>query len=93
MKTFPEALDLLQDGQRVTRRAWVSREGFDWLFLVPGSSFTVEADRPIGRAAPELVGKTVGYQHHIDRHSPDHRVAPWYPAQEDLFATDWLTVD
>lgn len=90
---FAEALDHIRRGARVTRRAWVTREGFPFLFLVPGSTFEVAADRPMGQAAPEMVGKTVNYNPHIDVCYPDRTIGPWYPHQDAILADDWITVD
>lgn len=93
MMTFAEALDRIRTGGRVSRTAWITREGFPFLFEVPGSTFTVEAERPLGKAAPELVGKTVEYRTHIDVCYPDRQISPWYPDQADVLADDWVSVD
>lgn len=82
---FPTALTAVLAGGRVRRAAW-DREAF--LIEIPGSEITVDADRPLGKAAPELVGQTVTYSPHIDVYIGGHLV-PWTPNQTDTHATDW----
>lgn len=96
LMTFGAAIDVLKEGGRVTRTAWVADLGHDGipsLVLIPGSQFTVEAERPLGRGAPELIGHTVEYQPHIDLITPDRTLAPWTPVHADLLAGDWVRVD
>lgn len=89
------AIHALRNGHRVTRPAWAHgpTPGVPWLVLVPGSQITVEAGRPLGDGAPELVGRTVEYQPHVDLVDTDRRVRPWTPTHADLLADDWQTVD
>ena len=87
---FGFALGALKDGQRVTRTGW-NGVGM-WLVLVPGSTITVEAGRPLGDAAPELVGQTVEYLPHIDMKTAQGPVVPWLASQTDLLAEDWEVV-
>ncbi|TMR10976.1 DUF2829 domain-containing protein [Nonomuraea turkmeniaca] len=63
-----------------------------WIVRVPGSTITVDARRPLGQAAPELVGRTVTYQPHIDMFTADGRIVPWVASQSDLDADDWAVV-
>jgi Protein of unknown function (DUF2829) len=87
---FGEALDLLHNNTRVARPNW-HHQGM-WLVLVPGSTITVEADRPLGLAAPEMVGEQVRYLPHIDLVTADGEMMPWTPTQADLLAEDWYVV-
>jgi hypothetical protein len=88
---FGGALLALKAGRRVARKSMP--EGC-WLVLVPGSTITVAADRPLGEAAPELVGTQVTYSPHIDIHTPDGSIAPWAgPTHEQLLAQDWIVLD
>jgi hypothetical protein len=87
---FGDALTHLKNGQRVTRAGWNGR-GM-WLVLVPGSTFTVQEGRPLGQAAPELVGRTVEYRPHIDMKTVDGQIVPWIASQSDMLADDWMTV-
>ncbi|MFR9767071.1 DUF2829 domain-containing protein [Nocardia sp. SC052] len=84
---FGQALAVLRDGGRVARAGW-NGKGM-WLVLVPGSTFTVEADRTLGQAAPDLVGQTVNYRPHIDMKTVDGEIVPWVASQTDLLADDW----
>jgi Protein of unknown function (DUF2829) len=88
---FGEALTALKTGQRVTRTGW-NGTGM-WLVLVPGSTITVEAGRPLGNAAPELVGQQVAYAPHIDMKTAQGTVVPWLASQTDVLANDWAVVE
>lgn len=85
------AVKMMQDGARVGRAGWNGKGMY--LFLVPGSRFTVDADRPMGQACPELVGKEVDYQAHVDMKTVQGSVVPWLCSQSDLLATDWELVE
>jgi hypothetical protein len=87
---FSRALDVLRAGLRVTRDGW-NAHGM-WLILIPGSTFTVETGRPIGIAAPGLVGQPMSYQPHIDMRTADGSVVPWIASQTDLLADDWRQI-
>jgi hypothetical protein len=52
---FPAALTMIKAGRRLARAEW-GGHGM-WVFRVPGSSIAVQAGRPLGDAAPELVGQ------------------------------------
>lgn len=87
---FGQALEGLKAGNRVARVGWNGR-GM-WLVLVPGSTITVSAGRPLGDAAPELVGESVEYRPHIDLKTVDDEIVPWVASQTDVLADDWETV-
>lgn len=82
-----EAVQVLHDGGRVTRDGWNGQGMF--LVLVPGSTFTVDAERPYGRAVPELAGREVQYRDHIDIFTTSGRFGPWTATNGDLLADDW----
>lgn len=84
---FGAALQALRDGERVARDGW-NGKGM-WLVLVPGSTITVEAGRPVGDAAPDLIGQQVEYRPHIDMYTADGQLVPWHATQSDLLADDW----
>ncbi len=63
-----------------------------WIFRVPGSTITVAADRPLGQAAPELVGQTIEYRPHDDMFTADGQIVPWVASQSDMDAGDWEIV-
>jgi hypothetical protein len=88
---FAEALAVLHIGKRVTRRGWNGRNM--WLLIVPGSTITVAAGRPLGDAAPELIDRQVAYRPHIDMFTANGEVVPWVATQSDLLGDDWEIVD
>lgn len=83
---FGDALRALKAGKRVGRASW---QETTWLVLVPGSNITVDADRPLGQAAPHLVGGPVAYRPHIDKMREGDGMEPWIPSQAALLAEDW----
>jgi hypothetical protein len=85
METIGWAVKQLHTGARVRRSGWNGM----YVFLVPGSQFVVEADRPMGKACPELVGKKVSYHAHVDMKTAQGDVVPWLCSQSDLLAVDW----
>lgn len=87
---FSRALELVKNGARVTRDGWNGRDM--WLVLVPASDIIVSAGRPLGEAAPELIGKKVRYQAHIDMRTAQGTIVPWLASQSDLLAEDWREV-
>lgn len=87
---FSSALHVLREGERV-RRPFYAPDAF--LILVPGSTFTVQDGRPIGDAMPELVGKSIDYEPHIDFVVPSRGTVYIWPAPHyDLLADDWEVV-
>jgi hypothetical protein len=86
---FGEALPALKDGRRLRRSAWAIG---CWMVLVPGSTFTVEADRPLGKAAPHLVGDQANYWPHVDMcvfQAGVPSLGPKVWADDDILADDW----
>jgi hypothetical protein len=82
--TFGEALELVKNGGRVRRRNWNGRGMF--IFLVPGSRFTVNRPPLLGIYPP---GTVIDYQSHIDMRTVDGSIVPWLASQTDLLAEDW----
>lgn len=87
---FGDALKALRNGKRVARLGWRTK-GY-WLVLVPGSKIVPQAGRPLGVAAPELVGTQVDYRPHIDKWYGQGRVGTWAPSHEALLAEDWTVL-
>jgi hypothetical protein len=87
MHDIGAAIDELRHGARVRRKGWNGKGMY--LFLVPGSRFKVDADKPMGKACPELVGKEVDYHGHVDMMTAQGYVVPWLCSQADLLAEDW----
>jgi hypothetical protein len=84
--TFPQALDLLLAGQRVTSPMLPDDAE---LYLVQGSTFTVNR-APLNGIYPE--GTQISYKPHIDIAYADGTCGVWSVTQEALFAT-WYTVN
>lgn len=86
--TFGDALEVLKSGGRVAREGWNGKGMF--LFLVPGSTFTVNRPPLLG-IYPE--GTQVDYHAHVDMKTAQGYVVPWLCSQADMLADDWTIVD
>lgn len=84
---FGDALERIKGGQRVARLGWNGRGMF--VFLVPGSTFTVNRPPLLG-IYPE--GTVINYHAHIDMRTADGMIVPWLASQTDVLAEDWLVV-
>lgn len=84
---FSEALDSVKLGARIARAGWNGKDMF--LFLVPGSTFTVNRPPLLG-IYPE--GTKIEYHAHIDMKTAQGYVVPWLASQADLLAEDWVIV-
>lgn len=85
-----EAMLALKGGDAIARDIWMRRF---MIVLAPGSRVTVEADRPLGVALPEVVGEAVDYAPHIDMFDKEQgRMTPWTPTAFDLLADDFRIV-
>lgn len=85
---FGQALTAIKAGKRVTRAGWNGKDMF--LFLVPGSTFTVNR-APLLGIYPE--GTKIDYHAHIDMKTAQGYVVPWLASQADLLSDDWVLVD
>lgn len=83
--TFGAAVELLKRGGKVARQGWNGKGMF--LFLVPGSTFTVNR-APLLGIYPE--GTQVDYCPHIDMKTADGKIVPWLASQTDVLAEDWV---
>jgi hypothetical protein len=81
---FGDALAALKEGKRVARHGWNGKGMF--LFLVPGSRFTVNR-APLLGIYPE--GTEINYHAHIDMKTAQDTVVPWLASQTDVLAEDW----
>jgi hypothetical protein len=89
---FGSALQALRAGRSVRRDLWNSDAR---LVLVPGSTVTVDAGRPLGLAIPDAVGRELVYDPHIDlavRVLDRFVASPWDMSMRDLLADDWMIV-
>lgn len=83
--TFGLAVEAMKMGKRVARMGWNGKGMF--LFLVPGSTFSVNRPPLLG-IYPE--GTVVNYCPHIDMKTADDKVVPWLASQTDVLAEDWV---
>lgn len=84
---FGNALAVLKNGGKVARSGWNGKDMF--LFLVPGSTFTVNR-QPLLGIYPE--GTEIEYHAHIDMKTAQGYVVPWLASQSDVLANDWCEV-
>lgn len=85
---FSDALKLIKQGKRVTRKGWNGKDMF--LFFVPGSRFAVNRPPLLG-IYPE--GTVIDYHAHIDMKTAQGYVVPWLASQSDLLGEDWEEVE
>lgn len=71
-------------GSKFAREGWNGKDMF--IFLVPGSTFTVNRPPLLG-IYPE--GTVIKYQPHVDMKTAGGTVVPWLCSQSDLLAEDW----
>ncbi len=87
------AVEQMRQGMRVCRVGWNGKGMF--LFLVPGSTFTVNRHPLLGNPLlgiyPE--GTEINYQEHVDMKTANGTIVPWLCSQSDLLATDWLLAE
>ena len=83
---FSEALEEIKAGRTLHREGWNGKEMF--IFLVPGSTFTVDR-KPLLGIFDE--GTAVNYHAHIDMRTADGTIVPWLASQTDLLAEDWVS--
>jgi len=84
MADFSQALQWVKMGMKVSREGWNGKGMF--IFLVPGSRFTVNRFPLLG-IYPE--GTVVDYHAHIDMKTAQGYIVPWLASQADLLADDW----
>lgn len=82
---FSKALLAVKQGHRVARAGWNGKGMF--IFLVPGSTFTVNRE-PLLSILGE--GAVVNYHGHVDMKTADGQIVPWLASQTDLLAEDWV---
>ena len=85
---FGQAVEALKIGKKVTRSGWNGKGMF--LFLVPGSHFTVNR-APLLGIYPE--GTEIDYLPHIDMTTAQGSIVPWLASQSDILADDWQIVE
>jgi hypothetical protein len=84
---FSKALLEIKAGKKLARSGWNGKSQF--VFLVPGSRFTVNRPPLLG-IYPE--GTVIDYCPHVDIRNAQGQIVPWLASQGDLMATDWVEV-
>ena len=84
---FSSALTHLKNGRLVCRKGWNGKGMF--LFLVPGSTFTVNRAPLLGIYE---AGTEINYHAHIDMKTANGDIVPWLCSQTDMLAEDWELV-
>lgn len=88
MQDIGWAVKQMHNGSRVARAGWNGKGMF--LFLVPGSQFTVNRPPLLGIYPP---GTEINYCPHVDMKTADDKIVPWLCSQTDLLATDWVIAE
>lgn len=83
-----QAVEAMKSGSKVARTGWNGSDMF--LFLVPGSHFTVSR-APLLGIYPE--GTEIDYRPHVDMKTAQGDVVPWVCSQSDLLADDWFIIE
>ncbi len=85
---FSVALSRIKEGCCVRRSGWNGKGMY--IFLVPGSAFTVNREPLLS-----ILGKgtQVKYHSHVDMKTATGEIVPWLCSQTDLLADDWEIVD
>lgn len=85
--SFSEALEMIEDGETLSRRGWNGKNMF--VFLVKGSTFEVNR-APLNLMFTE--GTKITYRPHIDMKAADGTIGVWNPSQDDLLSKDWFVL-
>jgi len=81
---FGLATEAMRKGHKVARAGWNGKGMY--VFLVPGSTFTVNRAPLLGI---HPAGTVVNYHPHIDMCTVDGSVVPWLASQDDMLSDDW----
>ncbi|MBP9869880.1 MAG: DUF2829 domain-containing protein [Nitrosomonas sp.] len=86
---FGDALELLQNGNKVAREGW-NGKGM-WLMYVPPSEVEIRQGTPYSHAGLTGIVKING---HIDMKTATGEMQPgWLASQTDMAANDWVLVN
>ncbi|MEK4269895.1 DUF2829 domain-containing protein [Bacillus sp. FSL W8-0940] len=79
---FGEALELLNDGHKITRSGWNGKRMF--LYLIKGS----ELAKGLKYGYGEYRGEPV-FDNFIVMKTANNKIVPWLASQTDMLAEDW----
>ena len=83
---FSDALQLIKEGNLLTRTGWNGKNMF--VFLVQGSKFIVNR-APLTNIFED--GTEIQYRPHIDMRYADGTIGVWLASMGDLMSDDWIT--
>ena len=83
---FSDALQLIKEGNLLTRTGWNGKNMF--VFLVQGSKFIVNR-APLTNIFED--GTEIQYRPHIDMRYADGTIGVWMASMGDLMSDDWIT--
>jgi Protein of unknown function (DUF2829) len=81
---FSKALELIKNGERLTRTGWNGAGMF--VYFVMGSTFLVNR-APLNEIFP--TDTPIKYRPHIDLKAADGTCGVWSPNNTDILADDW----
>lgn len=88
--SFGEAIELMKDGQKVSREGWNGKGMF--IYYVPANSYPAS-----GNSLNTMTGlykdDMVPYGAYIAMKAVDGTVVPWLASQTDMLANDWSVID
>lgn len=79
---FGEALELLNDGHKITRSGWNGKRMF--LYLIKGS----ELAKGLKYGYGEYRGEPI-FDNFIVMKTANNKIVPWLASQTDMLAEDW----
>jgi hypothetical protein len=84
---FGEAIRLLKDGKKVSRKGW---NGLGmYAYYVPANSYPASTEI----AKKEFWDKLVPYRPYLALKTAQNDIATWNPSTSDCLAEDWFVVE
>jgi hypothetical protein len=88
--SFGQAIEALEDGQRVARSGW-NGKGM-WLRLVKTGSYDVACGYVYPNGTHEEAQGVISLLPWIGMKTADSKFVPWLASQSDVLAKDWCVV-
>lgn len=88
--SFGEALELLEQGHKVTNEGWNGRD----MYIVKMNGYEeVRANHATARAHRIHVGAKITISPYIAMRNAEGAIVPWTPSQMDLFSKRWKLLE